>query len=130
MTPQEVREAETLKAFFATLDSSAALLPSFSDTGNSSSPQQNSAAWTIVNDPLRNPILPTKSVSLRDVLAWRVKLLPRVLDVIAPVFSLESCSFKMHKAKSSTMRMVAFTELGVNNGPGDADNVPAIFSSF
>ena len=114
MTPQEVREAETLKAFFATLDSSAALLPSFSDTGNSSSPQQSAAAWTIVNDPLRNAILPTKCVSLRDVLAWRVKLLPRVLDVIAPVFSLESCSFKMHKAKSSTMRMVAFTELGVD----------------
>jgi len=115
MTPQEVREAETLKTFFATLDSSPAFAPPFPDAGSSASdPLQGAAAWTIVNDPLRNPILPTKSASLRDVLAWRVKLLPRVLDVIAPVFSLESCSFKMHKAKSSTMRMVAFTELGVD----------------
>ena len=59
-------------------------------------------------------VKPNRSCSLRDILAWRVKLLPRIIGASAPLFSLDSCSFKMQKAKSSTMRMVVFTELGID----------------
>lgn len=57
---------------------------------------------------------PTRTCSLRDVLAWRVKLLPRIIGAAAPTFSLDNCSFRMQKGKASTMRMVAFTELGID----------------
>lgn len=52
--------------------------------------------------------------SRRDVVAWRVRLLPRIFDATIPIFSFNSCSFKMQRAKASTMRMVAFTEMGVD----------------
>ena len=76
--------------------------------------QSKSTSWNIPSDPPKNLNYPNKSCTLRDVLAWRVKLLPRILDATVPLFSLESCSFKMQKGKASTMRMVAFTELGVD----------------
>lgn len=71
-------------------------------------------SWTVSSDPQRGLNLPHRNSSLRDILSWRVKLLPRVLDAVVPIFSLDSCSFKMQKAKAATMRMVAFTELGVD----------------
>jgi len=57
---------------------------------------------------------PKSNSSRRDVVAWRVRLLPRIFDATIPIFSFDSCSFKMHRAKASTMRMVAFAELGVD----------------
>ena len=42
-------------------------------------------------------------------------MFPRVCGFLSNHFSIDSCSFKMQKAKASTFRMVAFTELGVDN---------------
>lgn len=50
-------------------------------------------------------ILPKKSSTKRDIIAWRVKLLPRMFDASIQDFSIKSCSFKMHRTKSQTMRM-------------------------
>ena len=52
--------------------------------------------------------------NLIDTLGWKVRLFPRLLDHISPHFTLESCNFKLHKSKASTMRMVNFIELGVD----------------
>jgi hypothetical protein len=52
--------------------------------------------------------------NLSDMLAWKVRLLPRVLSVLSTNFDFESCNFKLHKSKASTMRMVTFLELGVD----------------
>ena len=60
------------------------------------------------------PVRPNRQSSMRDVVAWRVKLLPRIISATAPLFSLDNCSFRMQRAKASTMRMVVFTELGVD----------------
>ena len=57
---------------------------------------------------------PTVITNPRDVMAWRVKLLPRIIGATISLFSLDNCSFKMQRGKSSTMRMVAFTELGID----------------
>ncbi len=59
-------------------------------------------------------LFPNRMCSMRDVLAWRVKLLPRIIGATASSFSLENCSFRMQKDKATTMRMVVFTELGVD----------------
>jgi len=59
-------------------------------------------------------IYPTRLCSMRDVVAWRVKLLPRIIGATAPLFSLNNCSFRMQRAKATTMRMVVFTELGID----------------
>jgi hypothetical protein len=58
--------------------------------------------------------LPSQYSTNRDVLQWRVNLLPRVFGASLPHFALDSCSFRMHRAKANTMRMIAFTELGVD----------------
>jgi hypothetical protein len=50
----------------------------------------------------------------REMLAWKVGLLPRVLDKMSPLFLLNQCNFKMHRSKASTMRMVNFIELGID----------------
>lgn len=52
--------------------------------------------------------------NLSDMLAWKVRLLPRILSVLSTNFDIESCNFKLHKSKASTMRMVTFLELGVD----------------
>jgi len=59
-------------------------------------------------------IYPTRLCSMRDIVVWRVKLLPRIIGATAPLFSLDSCSFRMQRAKATTMRMVVFTELGID----------------
>lgn len=60
---------------------------------------------------IREGIPPSK----RDILAWKARLLPRVLEVYSPIFTLDNCTFKMHKSKAATMRMVTFVELGIDN---------------
>lgn len=57
---------------------------------------------------------PSASTTRRDVINWRVKLLPRIFDAFIPLFSFNSCSFKMNAKKSSTMRIITFTELGID----------------
>eukprot|EP00605_Chrysophyceae_sp_TOSAG23-4_P002552 GSChrysophyteH1.ASY1.ANO1.2817.1 assembled CDS len=61
-----------------------------------------------------DPVLPDRLCSMRDIVTWRVKLLPRIIGATAPIFSLDNCSFRMQRAKASTMRMVVFTELGID----------------
>jgi hypothetical protein len=56
----------------------------------------------------------SRRYGLRDILSWRVNLFPRVCSYLSPLFTLDSCSFKMQRAKASTFRMVAFTELGID----------------
>ena len=55
-----------------------------------------------------------KKEYLRDIIAWKVKLFPRLIEAINPLYCFNSCSFKMHKSKLSTLRMVAFTEIGID----------------
>jgi len=59
-------------------------------------------------------LLPTSTANKRDLLDWKVKLFPRVLATMSDVFLFESCSFKVHRSKASTMRIVNFIELGVD----------------
>ncbi|XP_052795258.1 cytosolic carboxypeptidase 1-like [Mya arenaria] len=42
------------------------------------------------------------------------RTLPRVLDCIAPQFSLANCSFVVEKTKETTARMVVWRQIGVN----------------
>ena len=49
-----------------------------------------------------------------DYFTWKVKLYPRILSALSPLFVQESCNFKLHKSKASTMRMVNFIELGID----------------
>lgn len=60
---------------------------------------------------IREGIPPPK----RDVLVWKARLLPRALEVYSPIFTLDNCTYKMHKSKAATMRMVTFVELGIDN---------------
>lgn len=55
-----------------------------------------------------------KKEYLRDIIAWKVKLFPQLMEAINPLYCFNSCSFKMHKSKLSTLRMVAFTEIGID----------------
>lgn len=116
----KVQEVEDVLSLFSSLEFMAPpptpLMAASTQIDMEQHQQQQKAAtsWTISNDPLKNAVYPSKSCTLRDVLSWRVKLLPRILDATVSLFSLESCSFKMQKGKASTMRMVAFTELGVD----------------
>jgi len=41
------------------------------------------------------------------------KTLPRILNAIAPAFSIQSCNYVMEKSKESTARVVVFKELGI-----------------
>jgi hypothetical protein len=50
----------------------------------------------------------------REFLEWKVKLFPRVLANISDMFLFDGCSFKVHRSKASTMRIVNFIELGVD----------------
>ena len=52
--------------------------------------------------------------NLVDIVSWKVRLFPRLLDYISPHFILGSCNFKLHRSKASTMRMVNFIELGID----------------
>lgn len=56
--------------------------------------------------------LPLGAVTAVDVQRWRTQLLPRLLSRVCDAFTLESCSFNMHKYKAGCLRMVAFLELG------------------
>ena len=55
-----------------------------------------------------------KKEYLRDIIAWKVKFFPRLVEAINPLYCFNSCSFKIHKSKLSTLRMVAFTEIGID----------------
>jgi hypothetical protein len=57
---------------------------------------------------------PGKSCPLDQIVAWKVRLFPRILETISPIFSYDYCSFKMQKSKVSTMRIVCFAELGID----------------
>lgn len=63
-----------------------------------------------------NNYVPTsgKSCPLDQIVAWKVRLFPRILETISPIFNYDSCSFKMQKSKVSTMRIVCFAELGID----------------
>ncbi len=63
-----------------------------------------------------NNYLPTsgKSCPLDQIVAWKVRLFPRILETVSPIFNYDSCSFKMQKSKVSTMRIVCFAELGID----------------
>ena len=52
--------------------------------------------------------------NLSEVQAWRTRVFPRVLSILSGNFDLDSCNFKLHKSKASTMRMVMFMEFGVD----------------
>lgn len=43
-----------------------------------------------------------------------LQTLPRVLDYIAPQFSLANCSFLVEKTKETTARVVVWRQIGVN----------------
>ena len=51
----------------------------------------------------------------RDTLTWKVRLIPRIFEVYSPLFALGNCTYKMHKSKAATMRMITFMEMGVDN---------------
>lgn len=59
-------------------------------------------------------VVPPKTCYGRDVVDWRVRLLPRVLQSLSPLFTPSQCSFTMHKSKQGTCRLVAFCELGID----------------
>lgn len=48
-----------------------------------------------------------------SIVLW-FQTLPRVLDYIAPQFSLANCSFVVEKAKETTARVVVWRQIGVN----------------
>ncbi|XP_065059496.1 cytosolic carboxypeptidase 1-like [Rhopilema esculentum] len=62
--------------------------------------------------------LKTEANNLEDVNAnvdedTGYKALPRILNAIAPAFSIQSCNYIMEKSKEATARIVVFKELGV-----------------
>ena len=58
--------------------------------------------------------VPTTTVMRREYLEWKVKLFPRILATVSDMFLFNSCSFKVHRSKASTMRIVNFIELGID----------------
>jgi len=91
------------------------------DTNNirSQSPKPSKIASNLpsTNDITSNRPITATSCSTamkRDLLEWRVKLFPRVLSTFSDIFVLEHCSFKVHRSKASTMRIVNFIELGID----------------
>ena len=52
--------------------------------------------------------------TLTECLTWKIRLFPRLLSVLSPMFSMESCNYRLHKSKASTMRVVSFLELGID----------------
>lgn len=42
-----------------------------------------------------------------------MQVLPRILDGIAPAFSMKTCNFAVEKSKEATARVVVWRELGI-----------------
>lgn len=59
-------------------------------------------------------VLSSGTPSPKDTLNWRVRLFPRVLASLNHNIDLNYCSFKLMPAKASTMRIVMFTEFGID----------------
>jgi len=74
--------------------------------------RSNANAISAVPPPPPEPVAST--AMKRDFLDWRVKLFPRTLATVSDMFLLEGCSFKVHRSKASTMRIVNFIELGID----------------
>jgi hypothetical protein len=46
---------------------------------------------------------------------WWVRLFPQAMQRLCPDFVAQNCSYRMHKSKASTMRIVMYSEHGVHN---------------
>ncbi|OBS77599.1 hypothetical protein A6R68_20012, partial [Neotoma lepida] len=42
------------------------------------------------------------------------EMLPKILDKLAPAFTMNSCSFLVEKSRASTARVVVWREIGVS----------------
>lgn len=49
-----------------------------------------------------------------DFLNWKVRLFPKIMEKCIPSYNSDASWFKMDSSKSSTMRMVLFTEYGID----------------
>jgi hypothetical protein len=55
------------------------------------------------------------TVTIAEVMKWKVKLFPRILDKFSKLFVYDHCTFSLQKSKVESLRMVAFLELGIDN---------------